>query len=83
MGLFMLSEFFKRAGWTVCTGVPPSEADFKRLCHSDWFDAVGVSVSTDRHLEAIASILSRLPESAPNHGCTPSLASPWHLWRLS
>lgn len=76
MGLFMLSEFFKRAGWTVCTGVPPSEADFKRLCHSDWFDAVGVSVSTDRHLGAIAGILSRLPDSAPNPRVHPFVGGP-------
>lgn len=76
MGLFMLSEFFKRAGWTVCTGVPPSEADFKRLCLSDWFDAVGVSVSTDRHLGTIASILSRLPESAPNPRVHPFVGGP-------
>jgi methanogenic corrinoid protein MtbC1 len=76
MGLFMLSEFFKRAGWTVCTGVPPSEADFKRLCHSDWFDAVGVSVSSDRHLGTIASILSRLPESAPNPRVHPFVGGP-------
>lgn len=66
MGLFMLSEFFKRAGWTVCTGVPSSLADFKRLCHSDWFDAVGVSVSTDRHLWPMNSILSCLSDISPN-----------------
>lgn len=66
MGLFMLSEFFKRAGWAVCMGVPLNMAEFNRLCHSDWFDAVGVSVSTDRHLNAMAISLSRLPDSAPN-----------------
>jgi MerR family transcriptional regulator, light-induced transcriptional regulator len=76
MGLFMLSEFFKRAGWTVCTGVPPSVADFKRLCHSDWFDAVGVSVSTDRHLAEMASVLSRLPDSAPNPRVRPFVGGP-------
>lgn len=66
MGLFMLSEFFKRAGWSVSTGMPLSAADFQRWCHSDWFDAVGVSVSTDRHLVAMASSLASLPDNAPN-----------------
>lgn len=66
MGLFMLGEFFKRAGWSVCSEVPPTVADFDRWCHADWFDAVGVSVSTDRQLGALASSLSRLPHSAPN-----------------
>jgi methanogenic corrinoid protein MtbC1 len=66
MGLFMLSEFFKRAGWTVSTGVPQDVAEFKRLFHSDWFDAVGVSVSTDRHLDTLASLLPQLKQGSVN-----------------
>ena len=66
MGLFMLSEFFKRAGWHVTVGVPQDVAEFKRLFQSDWFDAVGVSVSTDRHLETLATLLPQLKQSADN-----------------
>lgn len=66
MGLFMLSEFFKRAGWTVTVGVPQDVAEFKRLFQSDWFDAVGVSVSTDRHLDTLTQLLPQLRESADN-----------------
>lgn len=66
MGLFMLSEFFKRAGWTVTVGVPQDVAEFKRLFQSDWFDAVGVSVSTDRHLDTLTHLLPQLRESSDN-----------------
>jgi methanogenic corrinoid protein MtbC1 len=66
MGLFMLSEFFRRAGWTVTVGVPQDVAEFKRLFLSDWFDAVGLSVSTDRQLVSLAACLPRLKSSAPN-----------------
>lgn len=66
MGLFMLSEFFKRAGWTVTVGVPQDLAEFKRLFQSDWFDAVGVSLSTDRHLDTLAHVLPRLREGSDN-----------------
>lgn len=66
MGLFMLSEFFKRAGWLVTVGVPQDVAEFKRLFQSDWFDAVGISVSTDRHLQTLASVLPQLRSSADN-----------------
>ena len=66
MGLFMLSEFFKRAGWNVAVGVPQDVAEFKRLFQSDWFDAVGVSVSTDRHLDTLAALLPQLKDSADN-----------------
>lgn len=66
MGLFMLSEFFRRDGWTVTTGVPQDMAEFKRLAQSDWFDAVGVSISTDRHLQALATALRQLKDSTVN-----------------
>lgn len=66
MGLFMLSEFFKRAGWMVTLGVPQDEADFKRLFQSDWFDAVGISVSTDRHLLTLATVLPPLKAASDN-----------------
>jgi methylmalonyl-CoA mutase cobalamin-binding subunit len=66
MGLFMLSEFFKQAGWTVTLGVPQDVAEFKHLCQSDWFDAVGVSISTDRHLQTLATLLRQLKETSGN-----------------
>lgn len=66
MGLFMLSEFFKRAGWTVTVGVPPDVAEFKRLFQSDWFDAVGISLSTDRHLDTLTRLLPQLREHSDN-----------------
>ncbi len=66
MGLFMLSEFFKRAGWSVTVGVPQDVAEFRQLFQSDWFDAVGVSVSTDRHLETLASLLPALRQGSDN-----------------
>lgn len=66
MGLFMLSEFFKRAGWAVTLGVPQDVAEFKRLFRSDWFDAVGISVSTDRHLDTLKQCLPQLKAGADN-----------------
>ena len=66
MGMFMLSEFFKRAGWLVTVGVPQDVAEFKRLFQSDWFDAVGISVSTDRHLETLSACLPQLRKGSDN-----------------
>jgi methanogenic corrinoid protein MtbC1 len=68
MGLFMLSEFFKRAGWLVTVGVPQDVTEFKRLFQSDWFDAVGISVSSDRHLDTLAALLPKLREGSDNLG---------------
>jgi methanogenic corrinoid protein MtbC1 len=66
MGLFMLSEFFKRAGWLVTVAVPQDVADFKQLFLSDWFDAVGISMSTDRHLHTLNTLLPQLRDASDN-----------------
>jgi methanogenic corrinoid protein MtbC1 len=79
MGLFMLSEFFKRAGWTVTVGVPQEVAEFKRLFQSDWFDAVGVSVSTDRHLDTLALLLPQLRQASANVSTHIFLGGPMAL----
>ncbi len=79
MGLFMLSEFFKSAGWTVTLGVPQDVVEFKRLFMSDWFDAVGVSVSTDRHLDTLAALLPQLRQSSANLAMQIFLGGPMAL----
>jgi hypothetical protein len=79
MGLFMLSEFFKRAGWTVTAAVPQDVAEFRRLFQSDWFDAVGISVSTDRHLDTLAAELPQLRESSDNLSLHIFLGGPMAL----
>ncbi len=66
LGLLMLSEFFKRAGWSVTVAVPQDVGDFKQLFLSDWFDAVGISVSTDRHLQTLNTLLPQLRDASDN-----------------
>jgi hypothetical protein len=58
LGVFMLSEFFRHGGWNVTLCAPQDMAEFKRIFQSDWFDAVTLSMSTDRHLDAVAQALS-------------------------
>lgn len=66
LGLFMLSEFFKRAGWDVAVGLPQDVAEFKRLFRADWFDAVGISLSTDRHLDTLERLIPELKAASVN-----------------
>jgi hypothetical protein len=79
MGMFMLSEFFKREGWSVTLAVPQDVAEFTRVFRSDWFDAVGVSVSTDRHLDTLAVLLPQLRQSADNLAMQVFLGGPMAL----
>jgi methanogenic corrinoid protein MtbC1 len=67
MGAFMLSEFFRQAGWRVSLVAPQDINDFKRMFLSDWFDAVVLSISSDRHLKAVPLALSELRTESFNH----------------
>jgi len=66
LGVFMVSEFFRQAGWTVTLAAPQDVAEFKRNFHSDWFDAVALSISTERHLDAVSKAVAELQVSAVN-----------------
>ena len=66
MGAFMLSEFFRQAGWRVMLAAPQDIADFKRMFLSDWFDAVALSISTDRQIEAVYKAVSELRKATVN-----------------
>ena len=66
MGAFMLGEFFRRSGWRVTLATPQDIGDFKRLFLSDWFDAVVLSISTDRHLDPISKVLHELNQMTVN-----------------
>jgi len=66
MGAFMLSEFFRQAGWRVSLVAPQDISDFKRMFLSDWFDAVVLSISSDRHIKAVPLALSELRTESIN-----------------
>jgi methanogenic corrinoid protein MtbC1 len=66
LGVFMVSEFFRQAGWTVTLAAPQDIAEFRRQFHSDWFDAVALSISTERHLDAVSKAVAELQVSAFN-----------------
>ena len=52
-GLSMVAEFFRRAGWNLCTGPFTSHQELTSLVHDHWFDIVGFSVSSDRRLDEL------------------------------
>ena len=66
MGVFMLGEFFRRSGWRVTLASPQDIEDFKRWFLSDWFDAVVLSISTDRQIDHIAKAVSDLNAATVN-----------------
>jgi methanogenic corrinoid protein MtbC1 len=65
-GLFMVAEFFRRAGWDVASGPPGSIAELVRLVRGEWFAVVGLSVSSDAKLDALASSIRAIRRASRN-----------------
>jgi len=72
LGLSIVSEFFRKAGWQVVLEVSPSR---KELCHAvqnEWFDLVGISVALVSQLDALGDLVDSL-KSASRNPTTPVL----------
>ncbi len=52
-GLSIVAEFFREAGWNLCTGPFASHRELTSLVHNHWFDIVGFSVSSTRNLDQL------------------------------
>jgi methanogenic corrinoid protein MtbC1 len=67
-GLFMVTEFFRRASWDVWSGSIPAKADLARMVREEWFAVVGFSVSSDRGLDTLAASIRAVRRASCNRG---------------
>jgi MerR family transcriptional regulator, light-induced transcriptional regulator len=65
-GLSMVAEFFRRAGWNLCTGPFSTHQELTSLVHSHWFDIVGFSVSSDRRLDELKKDIQEIRRESRN-----------------
>lgn len=79
MGAFMLGEFFRRRGWSVQLLTPHDIEDVLAHLRRDWFDAVGLSVSTGRQLAALEKLMPRLRAESPNERLSVLVGGPLAL----
>jgi len=56
-GTVMLSEFFKREGWTVSNASAEPADEVVRELSQQWFEVAGFSVSSDRGVEALRALI--------------------------
>lgn len=65
-GLFIVIEFFRRAGWNCWSGTPRTRDELRELADGRDFDVIGLSVSAERNLDAIADHIGRLRNDTRN-----------------
>ena len=66
LGLFMLSEFFRRAGWEVWSDLPSDYSEVAAKVSDEWYDLVGISVGSEVKLEALTVAVTKLRHVSRN-----------------
>ena len=72
LGLAIVAEFFRKAGWQVVLEVSPSRTELCHAVRNEWFDLVGVSVALDSQLDALCDLVDSL-KTASRNPTTPVL----------
>ncbi len=65
-GLFIVADFFARAGWDVWGGPGSPDGDVFTLVREEWFDVVGLSVGCDTRLEVLAADIGAMRAESRN-----------------
>jgi methanogenic corrinoid protein MtbC1 len=81
LGLSIVSEFFRNAGWQVVLEVSPSGAALARAVGNEWFDLVGLSVALDSQLTDLPDLVGRLRAASRNPLVPVMLGGPVFLMR--
>ena len=75
-GLSMVAEFFRRAGWNLCTGPFASHQELTSLIQNHWFDVIGFSVSSDRRLDELKQDICAIRRDSRNRHVGIMLGGP-------
>ncbi len=65
-GLAMVTDFFRRAGWDVCSDCIRDDHDLAAVVRDQWFALVGFSLSCERHIEALAASIRTVRRTSRN-----------------
>lgn len=78
-GIMLVEEIFRRSGWLCCSSMPRNKAELIRSVHSQWFEAVGLSVSSILLLENVASAIQAVRSASQNKNVVVVVGGPVFL----
>jgi methanogenic corrinoid protein MtbC1 len=68
LGLYLVGEFLRRAGWGVQVAPTLSESDLVRLVSSERVEMLGISVSNSELLKPLGALIEAVREASRNPG---------------
>ncbi len=66
MGILIVSEFFRRAGWDVAGDPCANAGDLADRVGAEWFDIAGLSIGTEVHLGGVGLAIGALRRASLN-----------------
>jgi len=66
LGLYMVAEFFVRAGWAVTLGAPIQPVDLAKAVAEDWYDVAGLSVSCTSRVAQVKQAIADMRRRSKN-----------------
>lgn len=78
-GLSMVAEFFRRAGWDVWSGPVASRQELVGMVRAAWFAVVGLSVSSERKLDEVATAIRAIRRASRNRSIGVMVGGPMFL----
>ncbi len=66
LGLVMIEDFFRRAGWRTWSAADAGLPELCAVVRRQWFELVGVTVSTLDHLEVLPAMLRSVRTASQN-----------------
>ncbi len=66
LGMTIVSDFFRKAGWDVVIEISLSENELMHAVNNEWFDVIGISCATEAQLKTLPGLIRALKASSGN-----------------
>ena len=66
LGMTIVSDFFRKAGWDVVIEISLSEKELVHAVSNEWFDVIGISCATEAQLKNLPSLIRALKAASGN-----------------
>lgn len=76
LGLFMVSEFFARAGWRIWGELAATEEEIIAMAANEWFDVVGLSASVREQFPQLKELIKSIKAKSKNPHVGVIIGSP-------
>jgi len=76
LGLFMVSEFFAKAGWRIWGELAATEDEIIQMAANEWFDVVGLSASVREQFPQLKELIKSIKAKSKNPKVGVIIGSP-------